>query len=89
MGVKYEVADGAVIENLRERRVQMKDPKSSKLPNMAFRVVDGHKPLLSVSKMTEPGHKMVFSKEESYVELTGGERLPLQSRDRVLNLKYR
>ena len=67
VGVEYEVANGAVIENLGEERVQTKYPKSGKLLNMAFQAVDVHKPLLSVSKITEQGHKVVFSKDESYI----------------------
>ena len=87
VGIEYEVSNGAVIENLGERRVQMKDPKSGKLLNMAFQVVDVHKPLLSVSKITEQGHTVVFGKDESYIELVGGDRLPLQSRDGVFELE--
>ena len=87
VGVEFEVANGAVMENLGRRRVQMTDPKSGKFLNMAFRVVDVHKPLLSVSKITEWSHKVVFSKEEFYIELTCGERLPLQSRDGVFELE--
>ena len=56
----------------------MKYPKSGKLQNIAFQMVDVHKPLLSVSKIIEQSHKVVFSKEESYIELAGGDRLPLQ-----------
>ena len=59
----------------------MKDPKSGRLPNMVLQVVDVQKPLLSVSKISEPSHKVDFSKEESYIELTSGENLQLQSRD--------
>ena len=87
VGIEYDVANGAVIENLGEQRVQMKDPKSGKLLNMAFQVVDVHKPLLSVSKITEQGHKVVFSEEESYIELAGGDRLLLQNRDGVFELE--
>ena len=50
-------------------------------------MVDVHKPLLSVSKITEQGHKVVFSKEESYIELTSGEKLQLQSKDGVFELE--
>ena len=64
----------------------MKDPKSGKMLNIAFEVVDVHKPLLSVSKIIEKSHKVVFSKEESYVELTSDEKLQLQSGDGVFEL---
>ena len=76
--VDYEVANGAVITW--KKRVQMKDPKPGKLLNMAFRVVDVHKPLLSASKITEQGHKVVFSKDESYIELPSGEIAPPKQR---------
>ena len=71
------MANGAVIENLWEKRVQMKDAKSGTLQNMAFQVVDVHKPSLSVSKLTEQGHKVVFSKDASFIELTSGGELQL------------
>ena len=87
VGVECEVANGAVVENLGAKRVQMKDPKPGKLTNMAFQVVDVHKPLLSVSTITGHGHKVVFSKDESYIELTSGEKLQLQSRDGVFELE--
>ena len=87
VGIEYEVANGAVIENLGERGVQMKDQKSGKLLKIAFQVVDVHKPLLSVSKIIERGHKVLFSKEESYIELTSGEKLHLQSKDGVFELE--
>ena len=65
----------------------MKDPKCGQLQNLAFQVADVHKPLLSVSEITEHGHKAVFSKEESYIELTSGEKLLLLSRDGVFELE--
>ena len=64
VSVEYEVASGAVSTNPGERRVQMKDPKSGKLLNMAFRVVDVRKPLLSVSKIIDQ-EQVVFSKKKS------------------------
>ena len=54
---------------------------------MVLQVVDVHKPLLSVSKIIEQGHKVVFSKDGSYIELTSGEKLQLQSRDGVFELE--
>ena len=74
VGVEYKVANGVVIEKLREKRFQMKGPKSGKILNMAFRVVSVHKPLLPVSKILEQGHKVALSKKESYTALTSGKK---------------
>ena len=62
VGISYKVASGAVIENLGERMIHMKDLVSGKLLNMVFQVVDVHTPLLSVLKIIKQGHKVISGK---------------------------
>ena len=54
---------------------------------MAFRVVDFHKLSLSVSKIVEQGHTVISSKEDSYIGLAGGDKLPLRKKDGVFELE--
>ena len=65
----------------------MKNRSSVKLSNMAFQVVDVHKPLLSVASIAKQGHKAMLSNDESYIELAGGGRLPLCEKDGVSELE--
>ena len=55
--------------------------------NMKWRVVDVHKPLLSVGKLIEVGHDVVFKPEGAYIQIKGGERLPLRKTGGVYELE--
>ena len=87
VGTEYEVANAAVLENLGERRCQMKTSENGKVLNMKWQVVDVHKPLLSVSKLTEQGHDVVFKPKEAYIQIAGGERLMLKKSGGVYEME--
>ena len=48
--------------------------------------MDVHKKLLSVEAIIDKGHKVVFQKEGSYIQLHSGKKLPLRRRNGVFNL---
>ena len=75
VGVKYEIANGDTLHNLGERRCMMKtaeDEEDNSAFVMAFQVVDVNKPLLSVTKVCEKGHSVIFEKDRGAV-LVGGD----------------
>jgi hypothetical protein len=75
VGVEYEIADGTTLENLGERRCMMKTAENESDDNafeMDFQVVDVNKPLLSVTKVCEKGHSVIFEKDRGAI-LIGGD----------------
>ena len=79
VGIEYEVANGAVVVNLGERKAEMKlreDDTSSML--MSFQVVEVHKPLLAVSRLVENGHQVNFSKDDPHILLSTGVKMPMR-----------
>ena len=74
MGIEYEVAKGAAIPNLGERRldaVTVNAPET--LKRIHFQEADVHKCLLSVTKCADMGYNCVLKKDDGYksVERTG------------------
>ena len=74
VGIEYECANGAPLQNLGERRCDMKagDGKSPQMA-MAFQVVDVGRASLSVHRVCERGHDVVFSKTKGSFIHTGGD----------------
>ena len=62
-GIEYEIADGNSIENLGERHCLMKTTEAEQSSNMEmkFQVVDVSKALLSVHRVCQQGHSVLFS----------------------------
>ena len=84
VGTEYEVADGGVVENLGEKRCLMKvnqSTSSAEATSMVFQVVDVSKPLLSVCKVCQAGHQVVFGKDESAIWVGGDSKnkIPLRN----------
>ena len=83
VGIEYECADGGVVKNLGEKVCDMRtgedDPSGMA---MAFQVVDVSKALLSVHRVCEQGHDVVFSKLKGDYILINGDvenRIPLRA----------
>ena len=72
-GIEYEIANGETIENLGERQCLMRTAEgdSDASMEMRFQVVDVSKSLLSVHRVCEMGHAVLFSKDGSAI-LVGG-----------------
>ena len=66
-GVQYEVASGTLIPNLGEKRF-IATGETGMTRKLTAQVCDVNKALLSVRKMVQSGHSVVFSKTGSYVE---------------------
>ena len=71
-GVEYEVADGAHIPNLGERRCEMMTLGSRSCKRIVFQIADVHKPLLSISGCADMGF-------DCYLDDKGGHLLDKQS----------
>ena len=86
VGTEYEVANGQVVHNLGERRCTIKVSDKVGELNIAFQVVEVHKPLLAVSSLTAQGHKVVFADRDDHILLRSGEKLPLRNLNGVYEL---
>lgn len=74
----FIVADGTKIPNMGAKEGVIATQEWSTLKGVSFQVAPVHKTLLSVSKMVENGHRVVFDKDWSYIEdLATGEKTTL------------
>ena len=78
------MADGGIVENLGEKRCLMKVSQTAstgEAMSMVFQVVDVSKALLSVYKVCQAGHKVVFGKDSSAIWVKGDEKnqIPLRN----------
>ena len=76
-GQEYEVANGATIPNLGERRCLMMTLGAKTAKKIVFQVADVHKPLLSISRCADMGFRCHLGAEGGYMEDTvTGETIP-------------
>ena len=86
-GVQYEVADGTKVPNLGERRF-VGFTEDGRASGVVAQVCAVNKMLMSVSKMTKNGNKVVFDDEGSYVEdKASGARSWMTEKDGMYALK--
>ena len=86
-GVKYEVADGTLINNQGEKRFQAETTEGIRRKFVA-QVTEVNKGLLSVSKLVQSGHRVVFEKGGSYIEdIDSGEVMKLREAGGMYMLK--
>ena len=77
-GMKYEVANGQLIPNLGERRLEMLTPGSKSMKSITFQVADVHKPLLSISSVSDMGYECILNTNGGWlVNRTANECIPL------------
>ena len=77
-GVEYEVANGEIVPNLGERRMEAVAPSLRGPKHLVVQVCDVHKALLSVASLVKNGHKVVFG-ESNYIEnIRAGEVIPME-----------
>ena len=86
VGTEYEVANGQVVQNLGERRCTIKVGDRVGELNIAFQVVEVHKPLLAVSSLTAQGHRVIFADQDDHILLSNNEKLPLRNVNGVFEL---
>ena len=85
--IKYEVADGSQIEHLGEKTFTAYIDSGLE-HYLTAQVTEVNKALLSVSKIVGKGCKVVFDREESYIEnKSSGEWIPLEERNGMYVLK--
>ena len=77
-GVEYEVANGEIVPNVGDRRLEavvqtLRGPK-----NFIFQVSDVHKALFSVAQLVGNGHRVIFG-DQNYIEnVRGGGVIPME-----------
>ena len=84
----FEVANGAFILNMGERRCVMMTEGSGVPKHITFQVADVHKPLLSVSRLADNGYQCVLGDKNGHLEdVHTGEKIPLIRRDNLYVMK--
>ena len=87
-GCKYEVANGAIIPNLGERRCLIWSEGTSEPRGISLQVADVKKPLLSLSRCADLGYESRLGKVAGcLVDTETGETIPLQRKGNVYVLK--
>jgi hypothetical protein len=82
-GEQFVAANGSIIENEGERRVDVFTLDGTKR-NMVFQVTGVNKTLASVSRICEKGHVVIFDGDDSYIlNKTSGEVIPMRHRNGV------
>lgn len=83
-GVEYEVANGAHIPNLGERRCELMTIGSGVKKLMTFQVADVHKALLSVTDCADMGFDCYLGAASGHlIDRVSGERIPLERRENL------
>lgn len=86
-GVQYEVASGALIDNLGEKKF-LGVSEEGTTRSITAQVCDVNKALLSVKRMVQAGNRIVFESAGGYIEDIGtGERLQLREQGGMYMLK--
>ena len=80
-GLKYEVANGAALKNLGERRCQIWTEGATSAKNITMQVADVHKGLPSLSRCADMGFESRFGSEAGcLIHVETGEVIPLVRR---------
>ena len=84
----FEVANGASILNMGERRCDMMTEGSGVPKKITFQVADVHKPLLSITRLADNGYVCALGGKGGYLEDTvTGERVPLYRKNNLYVMK--
>ena len=67
-GVSYEVANGETIPNMVEKHIACVSHEEGLRKMITAQVCDVSKPLLSVHKLVQAGHTVVFSPGAAYIQ---------------------
>lgn len=87
-GVQYEVANGQRIPNLGEKHLQGLTDNEGYRRSITAQVCDVNKPLMSVKRLIETGHSVVFDEPGAYIEhKASGERIWLKENNGMYMLK--
>ena len=87
-GMEYEVANGAGLPNMGEKRCVVMTEDSTLPKHMTFQCADVHKPLLSVSRIADLGYECVLGNVGGMLRDTvAGDVIPLHRRGNLYFLK--
>ena len=86
-GVKYVTANGSTMVNRGEKRIHVRTTEGqNRLLNM--QVTDVRKPLMSVARICDAGHEVVFKADGGYIKhIETGQRTAFNREDNVYRLK--
>ena len=85
--VRYEVADGSLIENM-GRKTFNAVTNCGVFHKMTAEVTDVHKALLSVIKLVKSGNRVVFAEGDCYIEnISTNKKIPIEERNGAYVLK--
>ena len=86
-GTQYEVADGKLLDNLGEKRLEVVSEEGGR-KKMVAQVCGVNKALLSVRKVTAAGNTCVFKKGYGWIEEDAtGERIYMEERNGMYMVK--
>ena len=87
-GMEYEVANGAGLPNMGEKRCVMMTENSTLGKRIVFQCADVHKALLSVSRCSDLGYECIMGKDGGELrDLMTGDRIPLHRRNNLYYLR--
>ena len=87
-GFEYEVANGASLPNMGERKCIMMTKRSRLPKKIVFQCADVHKPLLSTARVADMGYEYVMGKHGGkLVDLQTGDQIPLHRRGSLYFMK--
>ena len=87
-GVQYEVANGTKIPNLGEQSICGFTDGEGLARTVTTQVCDVNKPLMSVHKLVQSGHAVMFDENGAYIEhKASGERIWLKESGGMYMLK--
>ena len=87
-GAEYEVANGATIPNLGERRCEVMTVGSPQPKRITFQVADVHKPLLSISGCADMGFDCFLGQSGGKLrDRVNGELIPLERHGSLYTLR--
>ena len=87
-GMEYEVANGAGLPNVGEKRCVVMTEDSSLPKRMTFQCADVHKPLLSVSRIADLGYECTLGNKGGLLRDTmTGDIVPLHRRGNLYFLR--
>ena len=86
-GVGYEVANGEIVPNVGDRRLEAVVPTLRGPKNLIFHVCDVHKALFSVTRFVRNGHRAIFGDQNYFDNVHSCEVIPMERRGNLYEVE--
>ena len=87
-GLEYEVANGATIPNLGERRCLLMTLGAQTAKRITFQIADVHKSLMAISRVADAGYGCYLGKFGGYlIDEWSGETIPIHRKGNLYIMK--